>query len=224
MERCAVLKDTVKEFDDYLIAYREKHNNTTENGTETVFTGMNKLSVKEKEKDTEDDDDDEGNDDDDDDFDDEDEEDAEYTPEEAKVVEKSLELMRMGYETIKLILGAITVVSDNITALVTTAESSGTVTEQLTELETSGMSWVAGLSKLSNSIQDQTTDLGAELYPPFAENIEANVKPLTIILLGTVGMAIDQLQEEQFKAYQTSELIESINSVAVSLPLTVIYN
>lgn len=200
MQQCLLVKETAQEFKEYLVEAQEKASN---DDSEVLSKGVSQLSlapadegvdVKEEEVERGEDDD----------FDEEEEEEnKEYSRRELVVVQSCVSLMDCSLDAIKHVLQVITTVADTLQLPVDNSNSSSeaSVTAGSTVFKMSDATlqavtsssvintnissdvnyceqWVAQLAYLTQSLNKDVLNLGAELYPPFEEEVAETVLPL----------------------------------------------
>lgn len=218
-QRCAGVKETVREFEEYIEEYREAAEAETvasegDSATETVFRAAQQLSLSEKTgKSEEEDGDDEdkfGDDDDDDD------EDTQYSSAEVAVVVSSVALMRLTLDCTKAVLGAVSTASDSI---VTALADEGLCAEEssaLQLLEGRSQVWVGALARCCDTLQSRTVDLGAELYPPLEDQVV--IATMYNALLESVQQTLDLLLAVEFAPHLTTEVVVAVENLRLSIP------
>lgn len=136
------MKETLQEFEAYITSAKENLALTPE---EQLVQQTQNLKVEDVDDEEEDDDD----------FDDDDEN-REYTADELVVVESSVSAIRLALDLSKTVLSIMTTVGDRI------AENQSDDTEIVKHCQ----SVIAVLVDSIAILENQVTDLGAELYPP----------------------------------------------------------
>lgn len=227
------MKDTLQEFKAYLEEAREKQTRRAAEEAaaaelpESVLTGVAKIALSaqgiEPEVTAEDaeESDDEDADEDEDDCEDE----LDYTPAEVAVVEAATRLLAKTIGCIKHTLFITTTVCDtlstaNSTAAAPSAEAgaSGSASGVTASPEAVQYSqrWVAQLAHLTQLLNKDALDLGAELYPPFESDlgkIEANFDTLRAHCLDYLRL----VDVEALRALQTAEHVAKIAELSAEV-------
>lgn len=134
---------------------------------------------------------------------DEDDDDEPYTMEEVDIVEPCLRMMECALVALKLALSTMTVVADNISL------SPAASQDAKRQCET----WVSNLYAAIKSSEDTITDLGAELYPPIAND---KISTFKSDLTATLSRLATLLNSEQY----TPLLSDSIRAQLAELDVT----
>ena len=187
VQNCLLVKDTLQEFKAYLEEAREKQTRRAEQEAaaavelpESVLTGVANIALSAQGIEPESAvtmaaEDVEGSDEEDADSDeDEDEDELDYTPAEVALVEAATRLLAKTIGCIKHTLFIATPVCDalstaNITTATTTPSASGVTASP--EAVQYSQRWVAQLAHLTQLLNKDALDLGAELYPPFESDL-----------------------------------------------------
>lgn len=219
MERCLGVKETLKEFDEYVTQHHK-----------SIEESMNQLSLKG---------DDENDEDDEDDEDEDDEEDIPYSEKEVVVVESSMNLVRQCLEAMKTALHTVTIVSDTIYAY-PTGHSTGSIDTPPPAIRPSAAganptppleapelpdvipitdrcdAWVESAVGYTQEIEDLVLDLGSELYPPFQDCINTTIQGNSVALQNIAGKLVHLLEEEPFCRYNSAENISGLQTSSAS--------
>jgi len=201
LEQCLSINETYKEFRGYVDEARKKCNadeevfredasspedTTVQQSSHNSSNGTKKNEKYSEKEDKDEYDDDDGNNNDTDDSDeDEDEEELDYTELEVRMVDLCVLLIARCVEVIKQSIAVVTVVNDALsrssthdTPLVTVFQThilsdnpSINIDPSFSMWEYSSR-WVAHVASLSTEVNTKVLDLGAELYPPFGDDLQ----------------------------------------------------
>lgn len=141
---------------------REKRARQAAEVPESVLTGVANIALSAQGPVAEDVDGDSDQDSDEEEDEDDCEDELDYTPEEVRVVETAVVLLGKTVGCIKHTLFIATTVCDATTA------ATG---EEQEEVEKYSQQWVAQLAHLTQLLNKDALDLGAELYPPFESDL-----------------------------------------------------
>ena len=199
LEQCLSINETYKEFRGYVDEARRKCDadeevdrgdasspeDSTEQSSHSSSNGTKKNEKYSEKEDKDEYDDDDGNNNDADDSDDEYEEELDYTELEVRMVDLCVLLIARCVEVVKQSIAVVTVVNDAL------SRSSTHDTPLITVFQTHSLSdnpsinidpsfsmweyssrWVAHVASLSTELNTKVLDLGAELYPPFADDLQ----------------------------------------------------
>lgn len=232
------MKDTLQEFKAYLEEAREKQTRRAEQEAAaaelpaTVLTGVANIALSaqgiEPESAVAATAEDVENSDEEDADSDEDEDDLDYTPAEVAVVEAATRLLAKTIGCIKHTLFIATTVCDALcTASITTASTAAPTTAPSASTCASGVTaspeavqysqrWVAQLAHLTQLLNKDALDLGAELYPPFESDlgkIEATFDTLRSHCLDYLRL----VDVEALRALQTADHAAKISELSAEV-------
>jgi hypothetical protein len=195
LEQCLSINETCKEFRGYVDEARRKKCNADEevdrgdpsfpedsivqSGGHSSSNGTKKNEKYSEKEDKYEYDDDDGNNNDADDNDNDDEEELDYTELEVRMVDLCVLLIARCVEVIKQSIAVVTVVNDALsrssthdTPLVTVFQTHSLSDNPSFSMWEYSSRWVAHVASLSTEVNTKVLDLGAELYPPFADDLQ----------------------------------------------------
>lgn len=189
MEKCLAVKETVTEFQGYL----------DEREANCSFKDINIELADEPENGGDDDENDEG--------DEEDERD--YTEEEAKVVQKCVQVMMIAQELMKLSLSVVTSIGDAV------------LTGTDTSVYPACFGHLARIIQAVEVIETDITELGIELYPPveiidLSQDSIPNSSPLSKAYyqaMQSVRKLYSLLRNPQWSSHLSAELQEKLTGI-----------
>lgn len=207
MQKCLIVKETVKEFSEYIDKSRAQLSSKADTAAdaadddEEVSEGVEKLHLKA---------DDQDDNDEDDDFDEDyanDMEEVLYDELELCLVGNALTIMNLGLEVLKETLNITTSVADRVAAL------------HDNDLSGESGRWVCKMESYGQSIEGAVIDLGAELYPPLSSTDES-LKEAYSSLKKTLIESIANLQSKMLIAYIEPNNLKKLDDLLISIETT----
>ena len=199
-QKISIIKDTIREFDEYLQSAKSKMDNMLEKLTVDEDNRDGAITVDNEEEEEGEEFDDEG--------------DEGYECADFELIEESIALMQMSQDALKTGLEVMTVTADRISRVQNPLNiASGADTESESALNSlksdvlvadsdtavlevySCDQWVADISRQSEVIEGAVTDFGALLYPPLDASVVTDIKINGKALRDAVSIYLTLLQK-----------------------------